>query len=194
MRMGLYVFNKRLAPYPLCLLMTAALLIVCQSTGVARAEHTMKLSSAAFNQQAEIPVKYTCDGMNISPPLAWSEAPAGTKSLALICNDPDAPAGDWVHWIIYNIPAEANHLPETIPATESLADGAKQGRNDFRRFGYGGPCPPRGYGSHRYFFKLYALDSMLNLKGNRVDKKTILHAIKGHILAETKLMGTYERK
>ena len=153
----------------------------------------MKLSSSAFKSAAEIPEKYTCENLDISPPLAWSGAPEGTQSFALICDDPDAPVGTWVHWVIYNIPAKTNQLPESVDPMEELASGARQGVNSFGRIGYGGPCPPRGHGYHRYFFKLYALDAALSLKEEKVTKQVLLEAMQGHILAETQLMGKYQR-
>ena len=138
-----------------------------------------------------MPEKYTCNGSDISPPLSWTEPPAGTKSLALIMDDPDAPAGTWVHWVVYNLPASARALSEGTPPTETLADGAKQGTNDFRKTGYGGPCPPPG-SAHRYFFKLYALDIELNL-APRAAKKQVETAMAGHTLARAELIGRYGR-
>jgi hypothetical protein len=152
----------------------------------------LQLTSAAFTEGSPIPVKYTCDGQDVSPPLKWSGAPEGARSFALIADDPDAPAGTWVHWVLYNLPASAAELPEGVPTSESIAGGGKQGRNDFGRFGYGGPCPPRG-NPHRYFFKLYALDTELNLPAHAA-KPDVERAMRGHILAEEQLMGTYKRK
>src|SRR5262249_12485986 len=122
----------------------------------------------------------------------WSDAPQGTKGFALVCDDPDAPAGTWVHWVIYNVPPSTTGFDEKVPASETLASGAKQGVNDFKRIGYGGPCPPPGK-PHRYFFKLYALDSEPSLKP-RATKPDLLKAMEGHILAESSLMGTYQRR
>lgn len=155
-------------------------------------ENNMNLTikSTAFKEGGHIPDKYTCDGMDISPPLSWSDIPEGTQSLALISDDPDAPMGTWVHWVIYDIPAEIESLPESVPAEETLQDNTKQGKNDFGRIGYGGPCPPGG--THRYFFKLYALDTKLNLKPG-LTKAKLLKAMDGHILGEGKLMGKYKR-
>ncbi len=151
------------------------------------------LTSAAFKDGAPIPAKYTCDGVDVSPPLAWSGAPAGTRSVALIADDPDAPGGTWVHWVLYNLPAEVSDLPENIAKVESLdLGGARQGRNDFRRPGYGGPCPPPGP-AHRYFFKLYALDTRLELKAG-AQKKDVEAAMEGHVLGSAQLMGTYARQ
>ena len=134
---------------------------------------------------------YTCDGKDISPELAWSGAPDGTKSFALICDDPDAPVGTWVHWVVYNIPSHATGLPKGVPTIKELPDGTRQGINDFHRIGYGGPCPPRGP-AHRYFFKLYALDTKLDLPPGAT-KEQVLEAMKGHVLGEAQLMGKYER-
>jgi len=149
-----------------------------------------ELTSTAFVQGKPIPRQYTCDGQDISPPLSWSDPPAGTRSLALIADDPDAPVGVWVHWVLYNLPAESRGLPEAVPADAELADGSRHGRNSWRRPGYGGPCPPRG--THRYFFKLYALDTVLDLRAG-ADKGQLLKAMEGHVLAQAELMGTYAR-
>lgn len=151
----------------------------------------IELSSAAFANGQSIPKKYTCDGEDISPPLKWMNAPKETKSFALISDDPDAPAGTWVHWVIFNIPADVSELKENLPKTESVLGKAKQGINDFEKIGYGGPCPPSGK-PHRYFFKLYALDTELNLSG-KVKKEDLVKAMQGHILAEGQIMGTYQR-
>jgi Raf kinase inhibitor-like YbhB/YbcL family protein len=150
-----------------------------------------ELSSTAFEPEATIPRDHTCDGDDRSPPLAWHDAPQGTASYALICDDPDAPAGTWVHWLIWNVPGDGQGLPEGVPADETLPDGARQGQNDFRRIGYGGPCPPRGR-PHRYFFKLYALDTTLDLAPG-ANKKQLLTAMQDHVLAEAELMGRYGR-
>ena len=151
----------------------------------------MKLTSAAFEDGQTIPVRHTGEGADSSPPLRWSGAPENAKGFALICDDPDAPAGTWVHWVIYGLPAAATELPEWVPAVERLPNGAKQGVNDFRRVGYGGPLPPPGK-AHRYFFKLYALDAELALD-SRLTKAELLRAMEGHVLAEARLMGTYRR-
>ncbi|MGH7770677.1 MAG: YbhB/YbcL family Raf kinase inhibitor-like protein [Candidatus Binatia bacterium] len=138
-----------------------------------------------------MPRKYTCDSTDLSPPLRWENAPSGTKAFALIADDPDAPVGTWVHWVIYDLPAETKELAEGVKPAETLPNGAKQGMNDFRKVGYGGPCPPPGP-AHRYFFKLYALSAPPSLKP-RATKQQLLDAIKGHILAEAQLMGRYKR-
>jgi len=149
------------------------------------------VSSSAFEQAGTIPSKYTCDGRDISPPLQWDSVPQGTKSIALICDDPDAPMGTWVHWVMWNIPADTRQLPENIPADKLLADGSMQGITDFQRTGYGGPCPPSG--THRYYFKIYALDTSLDLTSSST-KPDLLKAMQGHILAEGQLMGKYKRQ
>ena len=150
-----------------------------------------EIKSAAFSNGAVIPRQYTCEGRDISPELRWEGAPVGTVSFALICDDPDAPMGVWVHWVIYNIPAVAGGLPDGIAMSESLKDGIRQGYTDFKRTGYGGPCPPSGK-PHRYFFRLYALDTMLAIKG-KVTKESLFFAMQGHILAQADIMGTYKR-
>ena len=150
----------------------------------------MKINSPVFDEGAFIPSGYTCDGMDISPPLEWSQVPEGTKVFALICDDPDAPMGNWVHWVIFNLPGNIKELSENMPTMELLENGARQGRNDFGRIGYGGPCPPRG--THRYYFKLYALDAEIDL-GPGISKKELLKAMQGHILAEGQLIGRYKR-
>ena len=149
------------------------------------------LSSSAFQPGTEIPKQYTCAGADQSPALTWVDAPKGTKSFALIVDDPDAPVGTWVHWVLYDLPADTMQLPQGVAAEETLASGAKHGVNDFRRVGYGGPCPPPGK-PHRYFFKLYALDAATNLKP-RASKADVLRAVEGHVLGQAELMGTYKR-
>lgn len=151
-----------------------------------------QITTSAFSSGGAIPKNYTCDGPDLSPPLSWKDPPAGTQGFALIADDPDAPAGTWVHWVIYNIPSSAKELREGIQKTEQLSDGSLQGRNDFRKIGYGGPCPPAGK-PHRYFFKLYALDAKLNLKPGAT-KAEVESAIKGHTLAQSELMGKYGRQ
>ena len=150
----------------------------------------IKLTSTAFREGDYIPKKYTCDGENVSPPLAWSGIPSTAKSIALVCDDPDAPMGTWVHWVIFNIPPSINKLNEKIPTDKVLEDGTTQGSNDFRKIGYGGPCPPGG--THRYYFKIYALDRRVELTPGAT-KAELLHEMTGHILAEEKLMGKYSR-
>jgi Raf kinase inhibitor-like YbhB/YbcL family protein len=152
----------------------------------------LQITSTAFSEGQTIPAKYSCEGSDASPPLKWTNAPANTKSFALIADDPDAPAGTWVHWVLYDLPPNTTGLPEDVAKTQFIAGNAKQGLNSWPRLGYGGPCPPPGK-PHRYFFKLYALDTMLDLKPGAT-KKDVEAAMKGHILAEGQLMGTYQRK
>lgn len=153
---------------------------------------SLQLTSVAFTDGAEIPRKHTCDGEDLSPALQWQGVPAGTQSFALVVDDPDAPVGTWVHWVLFDIPAGAAALAEGTAATAKLPDGATNGTNDFKRLGYGGPCPPRGP-AHRYFFKLYALDTTLGLPSGTT-KGQVEKAMKGHILGQAELMGRYGRK
>jgi len=154
-------------------------------------EMTLSLSSTGFKEGDKIPVKYTCDGEDISLPITWGEPPQKTQAFALIVDDPDAPGGVFTHWVVFNIPSNVRQLGEGVPAQERLQSGALQGKNDFGRIGYGGPCPPRGP-AHRYRFTVYALDKPLDLKPG-ASKKQLLDAMKGHILAQGELMGTYQR-
>jgi len=149
------------------------------------------IKSAVFGDNELMPAKYTCKGEDVSPPLTWKDLPQGTKSIAVICDDPDAPFVTWVHWVIYNVPADASGLPEGIPPKEKLPNGSLQGKNSFRKIGYGGPCPPPG-GPHRYFFKIYALDSPLEVKAG-LGKKELLNAMQGHLLGKTQIIGKFKR-
>ncbi|HWC18046.1 MAG TPA: YbhB/YbcL family Raf kinase inhibitor-like protein [Terriglobales bacterium] len=151
----------------------------------------MKIESSSFVQGQSIPQKYTCDGEDASPELHWSNAPPQTKAFALIAEDPDAPVGTWVHWVIYNIPASTHTLAEGMQKNATTSAGF-QGLNDFKKTGYGGPCPPSGK-AHRYFFKLYALDTQTSLKPGAT-KRDLEAAMKGHIIASAELMGTYQRR
>jgi Raf kinase inhibitor-like YbhB/YbcL family protein len=161
-------------------------------SGAALGEGRMRLVSTVFSHQGAIPLLYTCEGKDVSPPISWSDVPPGTKSLALIVDDPDAPDPaapkmTWVHWVLYNLPPTSNGLPESV---KTLPPGTKEGVNDWKRTGYGGPCPP--IGRHRYFHKLYALDAVLpDLK--QPTKAKLEEAMKGHILSEAELMGTYQK-
>ena len=146
--------------------------------------------SSAFREGEMIPAKYTCDGEDVSPPLAWSGAPADTVALALIANDPDAPVGDWVHWVWYDLPATVDSLPEAIQAGQPLPGGGSQGVSSFRKQGYGGPCPPSGV--HRYYFTLYALDQPTSLPAGTT-RQEVLQAMEGHILASGQLIGRYKK-
>ncbi len=152
---------------------------------------TFEIKSAAFAQGADVPRKFTCDGQDVSPALSWSEPPKGTQGFALIMDDPDAPVGTWVHWVVYDLPGTVRTLPEGQPKERELASGARQGNNSWNRTGYGGPCPPPGP-AHRYFFKLYALDTKTNLKPGAT-KADLEKTMQGHILAQAELMGRYKR-
>ena len=152
---------------------------------------SLSISSSAFSEGERIPDKYACEGEDISPPLSWSNIHEGTQSFALISDDTDAPLDTWNHWVIYNIPADAEGLPEAVPTAESLPDGSRQGVNSWGRTGYGGPCPPHGNPLH-YFFKLYALDITLILPADEL-KSSVEAAMEGHILESASLMGTYSR-
>ena len=152
---------------------------------------SFSMKSTAFANGGEIATKFTCEGADHSPALSWDHLPAGTQTLALIADDLDAPGGTWTHWLIWNIPAKTTSLPEGLPRTEVLDNGARQGKNDFKRIGYGGPCPPPGK-PHRYFFKLYALNATLDVKAG-ASKKELEQAMKPHILSRAELMGTYRR-
>jgi Raf kinase inhibitor-like YbhB/YbcL family protein len=156
---------------------------------------SIHIESTAFAGGGAIPKLYTCDGKDVSPPLTWSGVPVTARSLALICDDPDAPRGIWTHWVIFDLPASVGGLGEGVPAHErvTVTEGggsAIQGKNDFGKPGYGGPCPPSG--THRYFFRIYALDTELGL-GPATTRQDLLRSIKGHVLAEGELMGTYSR-
>ncbi len=156
------------------------------SVGTEADMSTLTISSPSFKQNEHIPAKYTCDGADVNPALVIGNVLPGTKSLALIVDDPDAPRGTWVHWVIWNISPDTKEIKE-----HSVPPGASQGMNDFRKLDYGGPCPPSG--THRYFFKLYALDTMLSL-GKNTTKATLERAMQGHILAKGELIGLYMRK
>ena len=150
-----------------------------------------ELTSSAFQAGATIPRQHTCDGADTSPALAWSEPPPGTASFALVCDDPDAPVGTWVHWVLYELPASARQLPEGVAREPLLKDGSRQGTNDFKKTGYGGPCPPPGK-PHRYVFKLYALDANLRVPPGKT-KAELLQAMEGHLKGQAELMGRYGR-
>ena len=150
----------------------------------------IKVTSVAFQQGQPIPRQYTCAGINISPPLEWSGVPKTAKTIAIIVDDPDAPGGSWAHWVLYNVPADNIGFVENVPMFETLKAGGFQGKNDFGKIGYGGPCPPSG--THRYFFKLYAVDAELSLKAGAT-RAELEKALEGHVLAQGQLMGTYQR-
>ena len=154
------------------------------------AKMELDVTSTAFEEGDSIPARYTCDGLEVSPPLSWASVPRDTQSLALIADDPDAPRRTFVHWVIYNLPPDARRLPEDVPNRQTLPSGARQDVNGAGSVGYMGPCPPSG--THRYFFKVYALDTRLGL--GDATKEALLGAMEGHVLAEGHLMGTYQRE
>ena len=150
----------------------------------------MTLTSTAFDHEAAIPQRFSCDGDDVSPALSWAGVPEGTESFAFIVDDPDAPGGTFVHWVYFNIPSDTTELPEGVPTVDRPSQGGVQGQNNFRRTGYGGPCPPGG--THRYFFNLYALDTTVDLEPG-AGKGDLMAAMDGHVLAQAQLMGTYTR-
>jgi len=152
---------------------------------------TFAISSPSFSNGGKIPAKFTCDGTDVSPELTWTASPPGTQSFTLIADDPDAPVGTWTHWVLFNLSTHTTALPESVAKVDEVPSGGRQGRNDFRKIGYGGPCPPSGK-LHRYFFKLYAVDEMLDLKPG-ASKEDVELAMQDHILARAELMGTYRR-
>lgn len=175
-----------------CAALTLAMVIL--AAGIACAggpPGKLEVSTTAFRPGGTIPTQFTCSGENISPALAWSQPPAHTQSFVLIVDDPDAPAGTWVHWVVYNLPASARRLPEGVPTGDAVAGGGRQGTNDFHQNSYGGPCPPPGK-PHRYFFRLYALDTVLNMRAP-VHRKDVDAAMQGHVLAQAETMGTFGR-
>jgi Raf kinase inhibitor-like YbhB/YbcL family protein len=181
---------------PIRTALSLAALLALSATGATEEGSTpmgLTLRSDAFKHEASIPRRYTCEGEDVSPPLQWSEVPPKTKSLALIVDDPDAPDPaaprmTWVHWVLYDLPADSRALTEAV---KDLPAGTREGVNDWKRTGYGGPCPP--IGRHRYFHKLYALDTMLGDLG-KPTKTKLEEAMRGHVLAQTELMGTYEKE
>lgn len=155
------------------------------------ATSTLTITTTAFAAGGEIPKKYTCDGPDMSPALSWTGLPANTQALALIADDPDAPSGTWTHWVVWDIPLKAMGLGENMLKAKTLPDGTRQGMTDFRKVGYGGPCPPPGK-AHRYFFRLYAVDTKIDLPAG-ARRQELEEAMKGHVLAKAEVMGTYGR-
>jgi Raf kinase inhibitor-like YbhB/YbcL family protein len=178
-----------------CLLLAAGPWVFAQNPrGAADRKQTTKqfeLITSAFQNGGMIPKEFTCDGANISPALQWAAPPAGTQSFALIMDDPDAPGGTWVHWVVFDLPGSARELPENVPADAELSGGGRHGESSFGKLGYGGPCPPHGP-AHRYFFKLYALRAKTGLKPG-VTKDDLERAMKDVILMQTELVGRYHR-
>jgi Raf kinase inhibitor-like YbhB/YbcL family protein len=179
--------NRRVPLVATLVLMLGAVPITAAQQGGAK----VNLSSPSFPNGAAIDKKFTCDGADVCPQLIWTDPPAGTKTFALLADDPDAPVGNWNHWTLWNLPATERTLVEGTPKQAQLSNGAQQGMNDFRKPGYNGPCPPPG-NPHRYYFRLYALDSKLDLKSG-TSKKDLEAAMKGHILGQAEWMGRYGR-
>jgi len=179
----------RCAAFRIC----AVALVVLATGGYAAKDNagSLELRTSAFRPGAAIPAGFTCSGANASPALSWNQPPPRTQSFVLIMDDPDAPAGTWVHWVVYDVPASIRQLPEHVPIGDEVPGGGKQGVNDFPENGYGGPCPPPGK-PHRYFLRLYALDTILNLRAP-VRRQDVDSAMKGHVLARAELMGTFKR-
>ena len=159
-------------------------------TPAAAKEGQLRLISSAFQEGQPIPSQYTCKGVNVSPPLEWGSGPKTAKTITIIADDPDAPGGTWVHWVLYNLPSDNIGLVENLPPTEDLKAGGFQGKNDFGKIGYGGPCPPSG--THRYVFKVYAVDTGLDLKAGAT-KAEVEKAMEGHVVGQTQLVGTYKK-
>lgn len=172
------------------ILLSLAFLLICLTNAESK-KMEIKVTSIDFKEGELIPSLFTCEGENISPQISWVDYPKNTKSFALIADDPDAPMGTWVHWVVYNIPSNISELKQNFPLDKEFPNGIKQGITDFAKTGYGGPCPPSGI--HRYFFKVYALDTILNAP-NKLTKKDLLKAMEGHILAKGELIGKYRRK
>jgi Raf kinase inhibitor-like YbhB/YbcL family protein len=192
----LHISGKTRAVSPLSLIILGAFLISMGVWAELRAgqqapAQTFKLETTAFTPGGDIPTRYTCQGADVSPALTWTDPPAGTKSFALIADDPDAPIGTFVHWVVYDLPATARRLPEAIAGNDEMGGGGRQGMNDFRMSGYAGPCPPPGK-YHRYFFRLYAVDKVLNLKGGAT-RREVDQAMQGHVLAQAEVMGRFRR-
>jgi Raf kinase inhibitor-like YbhB/YbcL family protein len=190
MQLGKKVKTPAISLFKLGLLIAGWTFILSPNLSAGGNKMQLAITSSAFSEGGMIPRQYSCDGPDISPDLSWQGVPEGSRSLALICDDPDAPVGTWVHWVLFNIPAAEKGLAAQIAPDATLSNGALHGTNDFRRLGYGGPCPPRG--THRYYFKLYALDAVLSLDAGAT-KAQVEAAMAGHILAQAHLMGKYKR-
>jgi hypothetical protein len=186
----LVVLRRGLAVLPPLILVVLALVVPAEVRGQ-QASSMMELKTTSFTPGDFIPKRFTCDAANVSPALAWTDPPTGTQSFAIIEDDPDAPSGTFVHWLVYDLPADYRGLPEALSRNDQMAGGGRQGTNDFSRTGYGGPCPPRGK-PHRYFIRLYALDAKLDLRP-AARRQELEAAMKGHILAQAELMGRYQR-
>lgn len=192
--------RKNCAPGPSGAFLFALLMVTTASCGNSSLKSAprpdpsssgFRIESAAFKQGAFIPPRFSCSGENVSPPLNWTDPPEVARSFALIVDDPDAPGGTWTHWVVFNLPAQTRALDENAPKQDKLPNGGLQGLNSFESVGYGGPCPPPGK-AHRYFFRLYALNTVLSMQP-RADREDVLSALKGHTVGEAQLMGVFKR-
>jgi hypothetical protein len=177
--------------FPISLLFLVALAMGSARGAGPASAGKFSLTTSAFSPGSDIPARYTCSGEDLSPQLTWTNAPAGTEEFVLIADDPDAPSGTFTHWVLYNVGSQETGLPQGLPAGDRLSSGELQGRNDFGKTGYRGPCPPPGR-PHRYFFKLYALDRKTNLKPGAF-RSELEAAIKGHVLDQAEVMGKFKR-
>ena len=187
----LMLLHRTLVVLPALILAVLALVVPAEVRGQRRSASKIELRTTSFAAGGFIPKRFTCEAENVSPALAWTEPPRGTQSFALIEDDPDAPSGTFVHWVVYDLPAAYRRLPEALPGNGEMPGGGRQGTNDFARTGYSGPCPPPGR-PHRYFIRLYALDAKLDLRP-AATRKELDAAMQGHILAQSELMGRFQR-
>jgi len=187
----LVLLRPTLTVLPPLIIVVLALIVPAKARGQKGTSSMVKLKTTSFTPGGFIPKRFTCEGANVSPALAWTDPPAGTQSFAIIEDDPDAPSGTFVHWVVYDLPASYRKLPEALSGNDQMPGGGRQGTNDFSRTGYSGPCPPPG-GPHRYFIRLYALDAILNLRP-AATRNELDAAMQGHILAQAELMGRFQR-
>ncbi len=187
----LVLLHRTLAGLPPLIIVVLALVAPAAVCGQKAASSKFELKTTSFAPGGFIPKRFTCEAANVSPALAWTDPPLGTQSFAIIEDDPDAPSGTFVHWVVYDLPAAYRKLPEALSRNGQIPGGGRQGTNDFSRIGYSGPCPPPGR-PHRYFIRLYALDAMLNLRPS-ASRKELDAAMQGHILAQAELMGRFQR-
>jgi hypothetical protein len=187
----LVLLHRTLAALPPLILVVLALLVPAEVRGQKASSSKIELKTTSFTPGGFIPKRFTCAASDVSPALAWTDPPAGTQSFAIIEDDPDAPSGTFVHWLVYDLPPASRRLPEALSGNDQIPSGGRQGTNDFLRTGYGGPCPPPGR-PHRYFIRLYALDAKLNLRP-AATRRELEAAMKGHILAQAEVMGRYQR-
>jgi hypothetical protein len=187
----LMLLRRTLAALPSLILVLLTLVVPAEVRGQQASSSKIELKTTSFTPGGFIPTRFTCEAADVSPALAWTDPPTGTQSFAIIEDDPDAPSGTFVHWLVYDLPAAYRRLPEALSGNDQMAGGGRQGTNDFSRTGYSGPCPPPGR-PHRYFIRLYALDATTNLRP-AATRKELESAMQGHILAQAELMGRYKR-